>query len=108
MDLRQLDYFVHVAELGSFSKAASLLSIAESALSTRVRKLEVELKPAVAASQWARRHTDRRWQAPAPARTRHPDAGGPHARGARRVPQHPERPHCHRPAAHHRQALDGA
>src|SRR3989454_6819780 len=44
MDLRQLDYFVHVADLGSFSKAASLLSIAQSALSTRVRKLEVELK----------------------------------------------------------------
>jgi len=44
VDLRQLDYFVHVAELGSFSKAASLLSIAQSALSTRVRKLEVELK----------------------------------------------------------------
>jgi LysR family nitrogen assimilation transcriptional regulator len=44
MDLRQLDYFVHVAELGSFSKAAVLLSIAQSALSTRVRKLEVELK----------------------------------------------------------------
>src|SRR5436309_13538134 len=47
MDLRQLDYFVHVAELGSFSKAASLLSIAQSALSTRVRKLEVELKQAL-------------------------------------------------------------
>src|SRR2546426_413675 len=44
MDLRQLGYFVHVAELGSFSKAASLLSIAQSALSTRARKLEVELK----------------------------------------------------------------
>src|SRR6267143_3099486 len=44
MDLRQLDYFVHVAELGSFSRAAVLLSIAQSALSTRVRKLEVELK----------------------------------------------------------------
>ena len=44
MDLRQLDYFVHVAELGSFSKAATLLSIAQSALSTRVRQLEVELK----------------------------------------------------------------
>jgi len=44
VDLRQLDYFVHVAELGSFSKAAVLLSIAQSALSTRVRKLEVELK----------------------------------------------------------------
>ncbi|HEX2197055.1 MAG TPA: LysR family transcriptional regulator [Burkholderiales bacterium] len=44
MDLRQLDYFVHVAELGSFSRAAALLSIAQSALSHRVRKLEVELK----------------------------------------------------------------
>ena len=44
MDLRQLDYFVHVAELGSFSRAASMLAIAQSALSTRVRQLEVELK----------------------------------------------------------------
>ena len=44
MDLRQLDYFVHVAELGSFSRAALLLSVAQSALSHRVRQLEVELK----------------------------------------------------------------
>ena len=44
MDLRQLDYFVHVAELGSFTRAASLLSVAQSALSHRVRQLEVELK----------------------------------------------------------------
>ncbi|HEX4927616.1 MAG TPA: LysR family transcriptional regulator [Burkholderiales bacterium] len=44
MDLRQLDYFVHVAELGSFSRAAMLLSTAQSALSARVRQLEVELK----------------------------------------------------------------
>jgi LysR family transcriptional regulator, nitrogen assimilation regulatory protein len=44
MDLRQLDYFVHVTELGSFSKAASVLSIAQSALSSRVRQLEIELK----------------------------------------------------------------
>jgi LysR family nitrogen assimilation transcriptional regulator len=44
VDLRQLDYFVHVAELGSFSRAATQLSIAQSALSTRVRQLEVELK----------------------------------------------------------------
>jgi len=44
MDIKQLDYFVHVAELGSFTKAASLLSIAQSALSHQVRHLEVELK----------------------------------------------------------------
>jgi len=44
MDLKQLDYFVHVAELGSFSKAASLLDTAQSALSHKVRQLEVELK----------------------------------------------------------------
>jgi len=44
MNLKQLDYFVHVAELASFTKAASLLSIAQSALSHQVRQLEVELK----------------------------------------------------------------
>jgi len=44
MDIKQLDYFVHVADLGSFTKAASLLSIAQSALSHQVRQLEVELQ----------------------------------------------------------------
>jgi LysR family nitrogen assimilation transcriptional regulator len=44
MDVRQLDYFVHVADLGSFTKAASLLSVAQSALSHQVRQLEVELE----------------------------------------------------------------
>lgn len=44
MDIRQLEYFVHVAELGSFSRAASLLSIAQPALSRQVRQLEIELK----------------------------------------------------------------
>ena len=33
MDLKQLEYFVHVAELGSFSKAAVLLDVAQPALS---------------------------------------------------------------------------
>lgn len=44
MELKQLDYFVRVAELGSFTKASSLLSIAQPALSRQVRQLEVELK----------------------------------------------------------------
>jgi len=44
MDLKQLQYFIHVAELGSFSKAAVVLGIAQPALSRQVRALEVELR----------------------------------------------------------------
>ena len=44
MDLRQLEYFVRVAEIGSFTKAAMLLSVAQPALSKQVRLLEVELR----------------------------------------------------------------
>ncbi len=44
MDLKQLDYFVHVAELGSFTRAASQLQVVQSALSRQVRALEVELR----------------------------------------------------------------
>ena len=43
MDLKQLDYFVHVAELGSFTRASSFLSVAQPALSRQIRALEVEL-----------------------------------------------------------------
>lgn len=43
MNLKQLEYFVQVAELGSFSKAAAVLDIAQPALSRQVRALEVEL-----------------------------------------------------------------
>jgi LysR family transcriptional regulator, nitrogen assimilation regulatory protein len=43
MDLKQLDYFRHVAELGSFTRAASFLSVVQPVLSRRVRQLEVEL-----------------------------------------------------------------
>lgn len=43
MDLKQLEYFVHVAELGSFTKASDMLGVVQSALSRHVRKLEVEL-----------------------------------------------------------------
>lgn len=44
MDLKQIDYFVHVAELGSFTRAASVLRVAQPALSRQVRALEVELR----------------------------------------------------------------
>lgn len=44
MDLRQLEYFVRVAELGSFTRASLALDIAQPALSRQVRLLEVELR----------------------------------------------------------------
>lgn len=43
MDLRALAYFVHVAQLKSFSRAASQLRIAQPAISRQIRKLEDEL-----------------------------------------------------------------
>lgn len=44
MNLKQLETFVHVAELGSFSKAALVLGIAQPALSRQVRALEIDLR----------------------------------------------------------------
>lgn len=43
MNLKQLEYFVRVAELGSFSRAALILNIAQPALSRQVRLLETDL-----------------------------------------------------------------
>lgn len=43
MNLRQLESFVRVAELGSFSQAARVLDIAQPALSRQVRQLEIDL-----------------------------------------------------------------
>ncbi|WP_041675510.1 LysR substrate-binding domain-containing protein [Ramlibacter tataouinensis] len=47
MDLRQLEYFVRVAELGSFTRASVALDVAQPALSRQVRLLEVELRQAL-------------------------------------------------------------
>jgi LysR family nitrogen assimilation transcriptional regulator len=44
LDLKQLEYFVRVAELGSFTRAAIALDVAQPALSRQVRLLEVELR----------------------------------------------------------------
>jgi len=44
MDLKRLTYFVHAAELGSFTRASSFLQVAQPALSRQVRSLEVELR----------------------------------------------------------------
>jgi LysR family nitrogen assimilation transcriptional regulator len=43
MELKQLEYFRHVAELGSFTRASAYLSVVQPALSRQVRQLEVEL-----------------------------------------------------------------
>ena len=43
MELKQLRYFVHVAELGSFTRAAVFLSVAQPALSRQIRNLESDL-----------------------------------------------------------------
>lgn len=47
MDLKQIEYFVRVAELGSFTRAAISLDVAQPALSRQVRLLEVELRQAL-------------------------------------------------------------
>ena len=44
MDLKQIESFVRVAELGSFTRAAAALGIAQPLLSRQVRQLEVEFR----------------------------------------------------------------
>ena len=53
MNLKQLEYFVSVAELGSFSKAALVLNIAQPALSRQVRLLETDLHVTLPADEVA-------------------------------------------------------
>ncbi|MGE4239791.1 LysR family transcriptional regulator [Ramlibacter sp.] len=42
MDLKKLEYLLHVAEYGSFTKAAAVIGIAQPALGRQVQKLEAE------------------------------------------------------------------
>ena len=44
MDLRQLRYFHEIVRLGSFTRAAEVLQIAQPAVSVAIRKLEAELE----------------------------------------------------------------
>jgi LysR family nitrogen assimilation transcriptional regulator len=44
VEMKQLEAFIHVAELGSFSRAASILDTTQPALSRLVRQLESELR----------------------------------------------------------------
>jgi DNA-binding transcriptional LysR family regulator len=43
LDLKQIEYFVRVAELGSFTRAASLLNLSQPALTVQIRNLEEAL-----------------------------------------------------------------
>ena len=47
MELKQLEYFVRIAELGSFTRASISLSVTQPALSRKIRQLEVELRQAL-------------------------------------------------------------
>ena len=52
MDMKQLNCFVHVAELRSFSKAAAVLAMAQPALSRQIGNLESELGMHLKSDQW--------------------------------------------------------
>ena len=44
MDLKNLTTFIHVAELGSFTKAGAALGCSQSTISFQIRQLEEELE----------------------------------------------------------------
>lgn len=44
IDRKQIDYVTDIAEMGSFTRAASFLSVTQPALSRQVRSLEMELR----------------------------------------------------------------
>ena len=44
IDLKQLSYFTHVAELGSYTRAAEFTNVAQPVLSRQIRKLEIDLR----------------------------------------------------------------
>jgi len=50
MEIKQLEGFIHVAEFGSLSRAATILDTTQFALSRLVRQLESELQQPVASN----------------------------------------------------------
>ena len=44
VELKQLKYFMHVAELGSYTRAAEVIDVAQPVLSRQIRQLEIELR----------------------------------------------------------------
>lgn len=44
MDIKQLRYFTHVAELGSYTRASGVIDVAQPVLSRQIRQLEIELR----------------------------------------------------------------
>jgi LysR family nitrogen assimilation transcriptional regulator len=46
MDLKQLKYFISIADFGSMTRASESLNIAQPALTQQVAKLEADLRPA--------------------------------------------------------------
>lgn len=44
MEIKQLKYFTHVAELGSYTRAAEIIDVAQPVLSRQIRQLEIELR----------------------------------------------------------------
>ena len=50
LDLYQLRTFYHLAQVGSFTRAAEALGVTQSAVSHSIRKLEESITPPVVAS----------------------------------------------------------
>ena len=57
MDFKQIEGFVRVAELGSFTKAAQLLDTTQPALSRLIRMLEMDLRQTLLVRNTARMHS---------------------------------------------------
>ena len=74
MNLRRLQYFVKIVDIGSLTQAADILHVAQPALEPAARDARRRGSPAAAAADQARRHADRGGQGALPARAADPAA----------------------------------